>query len=231
MQERRHSSPERWHHFRPLEERVPCVRSAVFRACFVQSRGHGDRYGVVSGALGYAGTPAADVTLFPRPALESPGPLLGGPWCQGTSRWARSGWGGCRSWQVWQPGTGTAFAPVCPASLSPSGRSPCFPQACASPLAVILGWSVRCSLLLSQRPGIWPTPGQSGSLQRAWIPRRITESKTWSEQIHPDHSACRRLPTPPSFGIFGALALSSFSFWGWALHPFLSFFSSKFWAF
>lgn len=38
------------------------------------------------GALGYAGTPAADVTLFPRPALESPGPLLGGPWCQGTSR-------------------------------------------------------------------------------------------------------------------------------------------------
>ena len=78
MQERRHSSPERWHHFRPLEERVPCVCSAVFRACFVQRRGHRDRYDVVSGALGYAGTSTADVTLFPRPALDSPGSLLGG---------------------------------------------------------------------------------------------------------------------------------------------------------
>ena len=51
-------------------------------------------------------------------------------------------------------GNGDCLCP-CLSSLPLSfGRSPCFPQACASPLAVFLGWSVRCSLLLSQRPGI-----------------------------------------------------------------------------
>lgn len=102
-----------------------------------------------------------------------------------------------------------------------------FPLRIALPIGSLLG--TVSQVLSPAQPKVRHLPQARPvrlSLQRIWIPNKITQRRNWLELTHPVSSAYKRLPIALAF-LHPWDCPSSFPFWGWAFYLFL--WVSSFW--